>query len=104
MSIVLPERDSGRFERPIDQLVFVSATSPPQGIANTIFRALFDQGMLLTLRAVGAGAVCQACKGIAIARGQVAVRGLDLGTSIGFDHVEIQGKDRSAQTFTLFLR
>ena len=57
------------------------------------------------IRAIGAGAVAQACKGIAIARGYVAVRGLDLATTIGFETVPgDSGQDISAQVFRLFLR
>lgn len=83
----------------------VGAASPPQAVASSIQRSIFDESHLPTIRAIGAGAVAQACKGIAIARGHVAVRGLDLGVAIGFDNVAgDNGMEISAQTFRLFLR
>lgn len=88
-----------------DQVMRVSATSPPQAVASSINHAIFEESLMPTIRAIGAGAVAQACKGIAIARGQVAIRGLDLGCAIGFDNIMgDQGSEISAQTFRLFLR
>jgi stage V sporulation protein S len=89
---------------PVENLLRVSATTPPQAIAQSINRALMDGGPPI-IRAIGAGAVAQACKGIAIARGIVATRGRDLATTIGFDTVTgDSGQEISAQTFHLFLR
>lgn len=86
-------------------LIRVSATTPPQAVANSIFKAIFEQHTMPSVRAIGAGAVGQTCKGIAIARGLVATRGRDLATTIGFDTIKgDSGNDISAQTFHLFLR
>jgi stage V sporulation protein S len=83
----------------------VAATTAPQAVASSINRAIFDQNQMPVVRAVGAGAVAQACKGIAIARGLVATRGRDLATTIGFDTITgDSGDEISAQTFHLFLR
>ena len=88
-----------------ENLMRVSATTPPQAVAASINRAIFDQNMPPIIRAIGAGAVGQACKGIAIARGLVATRGRDLACTIGFDTVTGEkGNEISAQTFHLFLR
>jgi len=89
-----------------DNIMRVSASSPPQAVAGSIRAFIFEENQLPILRAVGAGAVAQACKAIAIARGHVAVRGLDLAVNIGFETIpgENQGHDISAQTFRLFLR
>ena len=88
-----------------DNLMRVSATSPPQLVANSIFKAIFDQQNMPIVRAIGAGAVAQTCKAIAIARGMAAVRGIDLSCNIGFDTVAgDSGKEISAQTFRLFAR
>jgi stage V sporulation protein S len=88
-----------------DNLMKVSATSSPQSVALSINHAIFDEQQMPIIRAIGAGAVAQACKGIAIARGYVATRGHDLGTTIGFDTIKGEtGSDISAQTFRLFLR
>ena len=86
------------------EIMRVSATTPPQAVAASINRAILDSGPPV-VRAIGAGAVAQACKGIAIARGLVATSGRDLATTIGFDTVMgDKGSEISAQTFHLFLR
>jgi stage V sporulation protein S len=83
----------------------VSAGSTPQSIANSIRGAIFDSNQMPTIRAIGAGAVAQACKGIAIGRSHVAIRGLDLGCAIGFESIRgDDGSRLSAMTFRLFLR
>lgn len=86
-------------------LMRVSASSSPQAVAGSIRALIFDENQMPVIRAIGAGAVAQTCKGIAIARGFVATRGYDLGTTIGFDTVVgDNGTDISAQTFHLFMR
>ena len=88
-----------------ENLMRVSATTPPQAVASSINKAIFDQNQMPIVRAIGAGAICQAVKGIAIARGLVATRGRDLATTIGFDTITgDSGNEISAQTFHLFLR
>ena len=88
-----------------ESLMRVSATTAPQAVASSINKTIFNQNQMPVVRAVGAGAVAQACKGIAIARGLVATRGRDLATTIGFDTiVGDSGEEISAQTFHLFLR
>ena len=83
----------------------VGATSVPQAVASSINRFILDELQMPVLRAIGAGAVAQACKGIAIARGIVAVRGVNLSCDIGFDNIlNERGEEISAQTFRLFLR
>ena len=89
----------------VENLMRVSATTPPQAVASSINKAIFDQNQMPIVRAIGAGAICQAVKGIAIARGLVATRGRDLATTIGFDTITgDSGNEISAQTFHLFLR
>ena len=79
--------------------------SPVQQVANSIRIAIFEEHKMPIIRAVGAGAVNQACKGIAVARGLVATQGFDLGTNIGFTNVlNDQGEEITAQTFHLFVR
>jgi stage V sporulation protein S len=55
------------------------------------------------LRAIGAGAINQAVKAIAIARGLVAPRGIDLTCRPGFQPVDIDGQEYSAMTFALLV-
>jgi stage V sporulation protein SpoVS len=86
-------------------LILVSGTTTPQSLAFAIQGYIFNDFKMPTIRAIGAGAVAQTCKGVAIARGYVAVRGVDLGCAIGFDNVPgDDGVEISAQTFRLFMR
>jgi stage V sporulation protein SpoVS len=86
-------------------LILVSGTTTPQSLAFAIQGYIFNDFKMPTIRAIGAGAVAQTCKGVAIARGYVAVRGVDLGCAIGFDNVPgDDGGEISAQTFRLFMR
>lgn len=88
-----------------ENLMRVSGATPVHELSQSIYRAIFHENQVPRIRAVGAGAVSQACKAIAVARGQVATRGRDLATTIGFDTVKgDSGKDISALTFHLFLR
>lgn len=84
-----------------DEPLRVSAASPPQSLASAISHALYDNRRV-TLRAIGAGAVNQAMKGCAIARGYVAQRGLDLVVRPGFTEVRGQREDDlSAMVFVV---
>src|SRR5262245_61466207 len=89
-----------------ENVMRVSAGSSPQAVASSIRAFIFETNQMPVLRAIGAGAVAQTCKAIAIARGHVAVRGLDLAVNIGFETIRgpEQGHDISSQTFHLFLR
>lgn len=84
-----------------EALLRVSASSPPQSLASAISHALYDNRKV-TLRAIGAGAVNQAMKGCAIARGYVAQRGYDLVVKPGFTEVKGHHEDDlSAMVFVV---
>lgn len=78
----------------------VSASSNPQSLASAIAHAIYDN-RAVKLRAVGAGAVNQAVKAIAIARGYVAPRGLDLTCKPGFTTIESRDGEISAIIFAI---
>lgn len=78
----------------------VSAGSNPQSVASAIAHAVYDN-RTVKLRAVGAGAVNQAVKAIAIARGYAAPRGLDLTCKPGFTTIESRDGEISAIIFTI---
>lgn len=78
----------------------VSASSNPQSVASAIAHAIYDKREV-KLRAVGAGAVNQAVKAIAIARGYVAPRGLDLTCKPGFTTIESRDGEISAIVFAI---
>lgn len=93
VSQVVPRRPSTTDE------MRVSAGSNPQSLAAAISHAIYD-GRPVTLRAIGAGAICQAQKALAIARGFVAPRGFDLAVVPGWANVVgDRGDDLSAMTF-----
>lgn len=76
----------------------VSASSNPQSVASAIAHAIYDKHEV-KLRAVGAGAVNQAVKAIAISRGYVAPRGMDLVCKPGFTTIESRDGEISAIVF-----
>jgi stage V sporulation protein S len=78
----------------------VSAGSNPQSVASAIAHAIYDKREV-KLRAVGAGAVNQAVKALAIARGYVAPRGLDLTCKPGFTTIESRDGEISAIVFAI---
>lgn len=78
----------------------VSANSNPQSVASAIAHAIYEHRQV-KLRAVGAGAVNQAVKSIAIARGYVAPRGLDLTDKPGFTTIKSRDGDISAIIFSI---
>lgn len=78
----------------------VSAGSNPQSVASAIAHALQENGHV-KLRAVGAGAVNQAVKAMAIARGFVAPKGKDLTVIPGFTTIESRDGEISAIVFAI---
>ena len=83
-----------------DQPLRVSAGSNPQSVASAIAHAVYEF-KTVKIRAVGAGSVNQAVKGIAIARGYVAPRGYDLVCKPGFTSIESRDGEISAILFTI---
>ena len=78
------------------------ASSNAQALASAISHAIYDS-RAVTLRAIGAGAVNQAIKAIAIARGYVAPRGIDLTIRPGFATVTMKDGDVSAITLAVIV-
>lgn len=79
----------------------VKNSSPPASLASAISHAVYD-GKQVTLRCIGAAAVNQAVKGIAIARGHVAQRALDLACKPGFMTVKVNDDDVTAVLLRVF--
>lgn len=76
----------------------VSASSNPKAVAGALAAILRKEGAV-EIQAIGAGAVNQAVKAIAIARGFVAPNGIDLVAVPAFTKVEIDGEERTAMRF-----
>ena len=73
----------------------VSARSNPNAVAGALAGVIRESGAA-EMQAVGAGALNQAVKAIAIARGFVAPHGIDLVCVPAFADIEIAGEERTA--------
>lgn len=85
------------------EILKVSATSKPKAVAGAVAAVLREKGSV-ELQAVGAGAVNQAVKAIAITRGFVAPNGIDLIAIPAFTKVSIDGEERTAIRFLVQAR
>lgn len=73
----------------------VSAKSNPNSVAGALAGVLRERGTA-EMQAIGAGALNQAIKAVAIARGFVAPSGVDLICIPAFTDIKIDGEDRTA--------
>lgn len=80
------------------EVLKVSAQSNPKSVAGALAAVLRERGTV-EVQAVGAGAVNQAIKAIAVARGFVAPNGIDLITVPAFAEITIDGEERTAIRF-----
>lgn len=80
------------------EVLKVSAHSQPKSVAGALAAVLRDRSTA-EIQAVGAGAVNQAVKAIAITRGFVAPNGIDLVVVPAFSEIKIDGEDRTAIKF-----
>ncbi len=80
------------------EVLKVSASSQPKSVAGALASVLRGNSVA-QLQAVGAGAVNQAVKAIAITRGFVAPNGIDLVVVPAFVEILIDGEERTAIKF-----
>lgn len=80
------------------EVLKVSAQSKPKSVAGAL-AAVLRTNITAEVQAVGAGAVNQAVKSIAIARGFVAPNGIDLVVVPAFSEIIIGGEERTAIKF-----
>jgi stage V sporulation protein S len=73
----------------------VSAKSKPLSIAGALAGVIRENGSA-EIQAIGAGAVNQAVKAVAIARGIVAPSGVELVCIPAFTDIQIDGEERTA--------
>ena len=83
-----------------EQILRVSAGSNPQAVASAIAHSIYETRGC-KLRAVGAGAVNQAIKAIAIASGYTAPRGIRIAVIPGFSTITSHDGDISAIVLTV---
>ena len=77
------------------EILKVSAQSDPNSVAGALAGVIREEGRA-ELQAIGAGAINQSVKAVAIARGFVAPSGLDLISIPAFTDIEIDGEERTA--------
>lgn len=80
------------------EVLKVSAQSQPKSVAGAL-AAVLRECNAAEVQAVGAGAVNQAVKAIAITRGFVAPNGIDLVVVPAFSEITIEGEERTAIKF-----
>lgn len=76
----------------------VSSKSNPNAVAGALAGVIRERGSA-EIQAIGAGAINQAVKAVAIARGFVAPAGTDLVCIPAFTDVQIDGNERTAIKF-----
>lgn len=80
----------------------VSSKSSPASVAGAIAGMVKD-GVPVNMQAVGAGAVNQAIKAIAIARGFLIPVGLDISCAPTFSDIAIDGQSRTAIRIAVYV-
>ena len=76
----------------------VASSSQPASVAGAI-AGLIREDKLCELQAIGAGAINQTIKAIAIARGYLAPSGIEIVSVPSFQDVAIRGEERTAMRF-----
>jgi stage V sporulation protein S len=82
------------------EILKVSSNSQPKSVAGALAAVLRENGSV-EIQAVGAGAVNQAVKALAISRGFVAPNGIDLVAVPAFSQISINGEERTAIKFII---
>ena len=78
----------------------ISAKSSPNSVAGAIAGLVKENGRA-EMQAIGAGAINQAVKAVAIARGFVAPTGVELVCSPAFTEVTIDNEDKAGIKFVV---
>jgi stage V sporulation protein S len=89
--------------RALSEVLKVAAASKPVSVAGAIAGVIRSQ-QRVEVHAIGAGAVNQAIKAIAIARGYVAPAGLDLICIPSFIALTLNGEERTGIRFLVGVR
>lgn len=80
----------------------VASGSNPHSVGGSIAKNV-QEGKQVTVSAIGAGAVNQAVKAVAIARSFLAPSGMDLLLRVGFEDVQINNEQKTAMKFAVVL-
>jgi stage V sporulation protein S len=82
------------------EVLRVSSKSEPKSVAGAI-AAILRNGESVAINAIGAAAVNQVVKSIAVARGYVAPNGIDLVSIPAFSQLEVDGKEKTSIRFVV---
>ncbi|MBM3451246.1 MAG: stage V sporulation protein S [Armatimonadetes bacterium] len=82
------------------ELLKVSSGSNPSSVAGAVASLMRKQGRA-EIQAIGAAAINQAVKALAIARGFLAPSGVDIGFVPAFSEVQIDGETRTTIRFVV---
>ncbi len=82
------------------KLLRVSSNSKPNSVAGAIAGIIRDEGKV-QIQTIGAGALNQSIKGIAIARGYIAPTGQELVCIPFFKDIEVNGETKTALVLTV---
>lgn len=93
--IILRDNPLCEQRRFIMEVLKVSAKSTPNSVAGALAGVIRERGAA-EIQAIGAGALNQSIKAIAIARGFVAPSGIDLICIPAFTDIQIEGEARTA--------
>ena len=80
------------------EVLRVSSKSEPKSVAGAI-AAILRNGETVEINAIGAAAVNQVVKSIAVARGYVAPNGIELVCIPAFSQLEVDGKEKTSIRF-----
>lgn len=82
------------------EVLKVSANSQPKSVAGAI-AAIVRNNQSVEIQTIGAGAVNQAVKSIAISRGYVAPNGIELVSIPAFSQLEVDGDTKTSIKFVV---
>ena len=82
------------------EILKISSKSSPNGVAGAIAGLMKENGRV-EMQAIGAGAINQAVKAVAIARGFVAPTGVELTCVPSFTEVIIDNEEKTGIRFTI---
>ena len=85
------------------EILKVSSKSNPVSVAGAI-AGIIREKQIVEVQGIGAGAVNQALKSIAVARGYVAPAGIDLVCVPAFSSVEVDGESKTAMRLIVEVR
>ena len=81
----------------------VSSKSNPVSVAGAI-AGIIREKQIVEVQCIGAGAVNQALKSVAVARGYVAENGIDLVCSPSFSTINVEGEQKTAMKIIVEVR